>query len=441
MVTKRLLVVAVFTALAVAARPAPAQTLTPRDVDTVLAQVEALVRRHYGFEERKEPLIAAIRRARAAGRYDVTVAAELAARLSSDMQGAVPDRHLGLSWDPAAAQAMFASRAAGSSAAGSAEDLRNDLQARRNNHGLVEMRILAGNVRYLRIARFMWRPDVSGAAYDAAMRFLREGDAAIVDLRDNGGGDASAVRYAISHFIPGRDERLLTTFRDDEGRPLQSRVLGYLPAGRVTSPLYVLVSNGTRSAAEEFALHVEKFELGTLVGETTGGAGNSNWHFPVAPGFTLSLSLYAPWHGVDSTNVEGVGVRPKLAVPPAVALEAAHAAALEALLARADTADRFGYAWALEGLRAKLGAPRPTPAELARYTGRFGERTITLRNGTLTYQRDGRPPVTLTPMAEHLFAFEDGSAVRVRFRMDGPRASAIDVRFYDGTSATYPRTR
>ena len=96
------------------------------------------------------------------------------------------------------------------------------------------MTVLDGNVRYLRIRSFHWQPDATGAAYDSAMRFLRDGDAVIVDLRGNGGGSTSAVRYAISHFMPASPERLMMTFQGDDGAPDQSRVLGHLPAGRVT---------------------------------------------------------------------------------------------------------------------------------------------------------------------------------------------------------------
>ncbi|MBL7537684.1 S41 family peptidase, partial [Escherichia coli] len=74
-------------------------------------------------------------------------------------------------------------------------------RARRDNQGLGETRILPGNIRYLRITAFEWVQDQTGVAYDAAMRFLRDGDAIVIDLRGNGGGSHAAVRYLLSHFM------------------------------------------------------------------------------------------------------------------------------------------------------------------------------------------------------------------------------------------------
>jgi C-terminal processing protease CtpA/Prc len=183
------------------------------------------------------------------------------------------------------------------------------------------MRILPGNMRYLKVAGFRWVDDESGAAYDAVARFLRDGDAIIIDLRGNGGGSHGAVRYLISHFLAPNTLEL--TFLK-AGEQSQSRALDYLPAGRLTGrPLYVLIDGRTGSAAEAFAYDVQQFTRGKLIGEKTAGAANNNGFTPIAPGFMLSVSFGRPVHAVSQSNWEAVGVSPDVAVAPDQALETA----------------------------------------------------------------------------------------------------------------------
>lgn len=415
---------------------AASQPVAPAQAEAALSEMERLVRERYVAVDKREPLAAVLRAGRASGRYGVTDPHELAVRVTEDLRAASGDGHLSLSWDPAE-HAQLSAAPAGQDA-GEADAYAEE--ARRANHGLGEMRILDGNVRYLRLDTFHWVPDATGEAYDGAMRFLRDGDAVIIDIRGNGGGSDRAVRYAVSHFMPGEPERLLMTFNDDEGRPDQSRVHGYLPAGRVTrGPLYILADSGSFSAAEEFAYHVKHFRLGTLVGERTGGGANNNALFPVAPGFVASISVFVPKHAVTGGNWEGTGVEPDVAAASRDALAAAHLHALEALAAK-DGPGRARHAWALPAARAALRPVALKPAELARYAGRYGDRAVEVRDGALVYRREGQPDARLTPLGDGLFAIEGRTSARLRFPAGG-KASALEVLRADGSSASHPRTR
>ena len=113
---------------------------------------------------------------------------------------------------------------------------------------------------------FFWGGEKTEEAYDNAMRFLKGGDAIIIDMRNNGGGSPEAVQYMISHFL--EPNRPIVTFymRGEQGDTWKS--LASLPAGRmVGKPLYVLTGGRSASAAEEFIGHVGGFKLGELIGE------------------------------------------------------------------------------------------------------------------------------------------------------------------------------
>lgn len=418
---------------AAAAPPAAALAALPRPRE-VVAEVIRLVDAHYVFPEKRPAMVAALRAAEKAGRYDTSDPAELGARLSEDLRGAGHDKHLWVRWDPEGFKAR-------SEPAVDVDDTPWGLAAgKRRNDGLEEMRILDGNVRYLKVTNFMWYQDRTGRVIDAAATFLSEGDAIIIDLRGDGGGDGRAVQYLVSHFFDG--DRLLITFEDRMDKTTtESRVLGYLPAGRLTKqPLFTLIDEGTASAAEEFAYHVSQFKLGTLVGATTAGAANNNSIFPVAPGFLVSVSTGRPIHPVSRTNWEGVGVKPDREVPPATALDAAHLLALQDLAAKAAGDRKADYAWTIAGLEARVRPYSLDGVNLSAYAGRYGIRTIRVEAGELIYQRDGKDPSRLIPMAPDLFAFPDTDDIRVRFRRVGDKVVGFNQITSDHQTLPSERT-
>jgi hypothetical protein len=296
-------------------------------VDAVLAALDA----QYVLPDRRPALRKALRAAQAKGRYDTPDPLVFAERLSEDMRRAANDGHLYLRWDP---DQFAAAKQPGAGEDDEALAAVWDARFRAANYGLTEQRILKGNIRYLKISMFGWVNDEAGGAYDGAMKFLKGGDAVIIDLRGNGGGSHDAVRYGLSHFMA--PDKLLITFLEAGKDPYPSWTLTHLPAGRmIGKPLYVLIDGKAASAAEEFAYSVQQFKLGTLVGQTTAGGAHNNRFVPIAPGFMLSVSYGRPVHPVSGGNWEAVGVKPDVEVPADQALERAQTLAREALAAAA----------------------------------------------------------------------------------------------------------
>lgn len=292
-------------------------------IDAVLAALEE----QYILPERRPAIREAIRAAQAKGRYDTPDPLAFAERLSQDMSRAANDGHLYLRWDP---EQFAAAKRPAQEGDGLAAVW--DARFRAANYGLTEQRVLKGNIRYLKISMFGWVNDEAGAAYDAAMKFLKGGDAVIIDLRGNGGGSHDAVRYGLSHFMAA--DKLLVTFLEAGKDPYPSWTLTHLPSGRmIGKPLYVLIDGKAASAAEEFAYSVQQFKLGTLIGQTTAGGAHNNRLAPIAPGFMLSVSYGRPVHPVSGGNWEAVGVKPDVEVPADQALERAEAMAREAITA------------------------------------------------------------------------------------------------------------
>ncbi len=412
---------------AAAPAPEPLAPLTPEQEHAALDTVVKLIGQNYVLEDKRAAIVAELRKREAAGRYAISNPGAFAQTLSDDLTEITQDRHMWFVLDRDAYKAALLPRDDHDS------DPVSDAAFVRNNQGYDEMRILPGNVRYVNLAGFEWSGATTAKVIADVARFLRGADAIILDIGGNGGGSAEAVQGLVSYFMPP-DGRVLMTFHDGRtGKTNQTHVLGKLAGPRLTGiPLYVLISGSTGSAAEEFATHVRYFKLGTLVGTTTAGAANNNDVFPVAPYFVESISFGRPVHPVSGTNWERVGVAPDIAAPRPQALAAAEIAALTALSANASPEHKPQYDWALVAAQAQNKPYAVDAAHLGDYAGQYGIRKVTLADGALVYQREGRDPTTLTPLAPDLFALGNTPDQRVQFRRDGGKVVGFDITTADG---------
>ncbi len=410
--------------------PLPA-SLTPQTRNAALEAIKTQFRESYVFPQMRPKIIERLDRGQKSGRYNVDDPFLFAERITEDLRDVAHDRHLSLQVNRAAYAAAIATP---ESDAGEEAFMRR--QAIRDHHGLVEMKRLPGNIRYLKISGFEWVNDETGAAYDDAMRFLKDGDAIIIDLRDNGGGSHGAVRYLVSHFMDG--DTLEMTFLEGSKPPVQSRTLEYLPAGRLKGkPLYVLINGFTGSAAEAFAYDVQQFKLGELIGVKTGGAANNNKLLPVAPDFILSVSYGRPVHPISQSNWEGVGVAPDVETPSAQALDVAQVRALDRLTVDAKAHEaRAEYAWAKTGVEARLHPVVLAPSALVALAGRYvipsmgtGPEPVEIayRDDALWLVRPNRPTARLSPLTQDgLFSIEGTDLMRAK--LDG---QLLELHWHD----------
>ncbi|HEX3667083.1 MAG TPA: S41 family peptidase [Rhizomicrobium sp.] len=280
---------------------AHATPLEPAVRNTALDRIEATIRNIYVFPELKAPLAEKLERARQTHRYDGDDANMFAQHVTEEMQAVAHDGHLYLDSDPAEYAAMLAP-----AKADTGMDAYYRAVAIRENSGLTDLEILPGNIRYLKLTAFHWTPGLTPKAYDDAGRFLKYGDAVIVDLRGNGGGDSNAGDYFPKAFVT-----------PNKGKPF-----------------YILVDGHVGSAAEAVPYGLQQGKAAIIVGSTTYGAANNNKKVAIPPQFILSVSYHRPINPISRTNWEGTGVVPDIAAPGSSALQAAELDALDKLAAR-----------------------------------------------------------------------------------------------------------
>lgn len=388
--------------------PAPTASTSRQ---AALTEIREKIRAYYVFPEMRDRLIAAIDAAERDGRLADASEARFTDALTRIMRETANDGHLSLVHDPQWV-ANFAAQEADPG------DDAFEQEAIASNYGIQRTELLVGNIRYARITGFGWVNDRTGRAYDELMRFLGEGDAIIIDIRGNSGGDHNAVRYLVSHFLD--PETKLYRFSSTRGPEADSFALTHLPAGRIRGkPLYVLIDRRTVSAGEDLAYQVQQYRLGELVGTRTPGHANNNEYFPVAGRYRLSLSVGRPVHPVSNTNWEGRGIEPSLAAPGHEALDRAIIAAVERLLAgpAVTPIHRAELQWTGDNARGRLAPVRYAESELGRHAGRYGEYVVALRSGRLWLESRDRDPLALMPLADRdVFALEGRDYVRVAFR-------------------------
>jgi len=410
-----------------AAAQAATQALTPADRAQALEEIKARIRSTYVYPERRAAIVDRLVAGAAKGRYDTSDPAAFAQRVSDDLLGATRDTHLYLRYEPA----WFGTARLPPQAGADAQQIRLEAQiARDTNHGLVAMKILPGNIRYLKIDGFDWVENETGPAYDDAMRFLKGGRAIIIDLRGNGGGWVEASKYLLSHFLDAN--RLIATFYRPDAEPEQYRTVDYVPAGHIKDkPIYVLIDGHSRSAAEMVAYTFQQYGLGELIGARTEGAANVSDDFPIGPGFRLGVSTGRTVHPISKTDWEGVGVSPTVATDPAHALEIAQLRAIDKLLpASADGMPRYALEWARPAIKAALDPVRLSEKELKAFVGAYGEASISLQDHALWLRRPDRPPSRLTPMTrDGLFQSVDNDTLRVRIAPGAIDVLRIDPAF------------
>ena len=397
----------------------------PASAEEVVAAARTLLKARYVIPETATRLDAALVAATKAGEFGGLMGDALADRMNAVMRRVTSDGHLLVSYDPRQAAEVQALPPLDRTGAPPPEMIA-EIAARvaNENAGIAKLERLPGNVRYIDYRGFAWgAEDSAPPAIEHAMRFLKEGDAIIIDLRQNNGGSADAVARLASYFLPAGTA--LIRFEERGKPPLESKTVA-TPFSLAGKPAYFLIGRGSASAAEEFAQHVAAFKLGKIVGETTAGAAFNN-EFKVLPGgYLLSVSFARPVHARTGGDWEGKGVAPDMAVQVARALAAAQVDALTSMLPTLGPRERFEVERIIPYYRAEATPVAPA-LDLAAYQGVYGPRTIRLVDGELTTNRTDRPPSQLRAISRDTFSPANTPFQRFRFIVEGGKVVALEV--------------
>jgi len=333
-----LLCVLALSILGVANAQQPEQPDLTIDAATRTQVIDGILKRlndSYVFPETAKKMEQSIRERVAKKEYDQITSAKLfATKLTTDLQDVSHDKHLRVRYSDRSIPERGPQR---EPTAEEREQRKRDLNW--SNHGFSKVERLRGNIGYLEFVNFM--DDELGAdTVAAAMNFVANTDALIIDMRNNGGGNPAMVALVCSYLF-GPDPVHLNDLYWREGNRTDEFWTRKEISGKryLNKDVYVLTSKRTFSGAEEFTYNLKNLKRATIIGETTGGGAHPGGVFRINEHFGMFVPTGRAISPITKTNWEGTGVTPDISVPADQALLVARSMALKKQLTNVTDSD------------------------------------------------------------------------------------------------------
>ncbi|HUT07741.1 MAG TPA: S41 family peptidase, partial [Candidatus Latescibacteria bacterium] len=291
----------------------PGRLKDPAYKNGVLQKIAGLVESKYVLADKAKGFADEFQAKCASGAYDsFTEAKEFAEKVTADLIAITHDKHLNF-------RVMVPSDV-GEKASGSLHHPVRYFRLRaKENAGFYKLEWIEPRVGYVDVRRFYSFDQAKDMAV-AAMKFLSNAQAIIIDVRENGGGSGD---YLSSYFLP-YPTQLSGSFSRQTGSLTESwtrRDIGMEP--RIDVPLFILTGPNTFSASEAFAYDMQSRKRAILIGEPTKGGAHSVDVFGIDDQFEFYISTERGISPVTGGNWEGTGVIPDIRVPAASAVDAA----------------------------------------------------------------------------------------------------------------------
>jgi hypothetical protein len=294
-------------------------------VDTLIADLD----KYYVYPDKAKQFSAYLRSRQQSGAYDSATSAEkFADLLTSDLQSIGKDGHLEVRYGEDGFPEL------GKDGKPSAESQAQDLaDEKRHNFGIESVGRLRCNIGYLDLHAFAEPERVKGR-FAAAMTLLGDTRALIIDLRKNHGGEPETVALLASYLFDTRTHLNDIYYREtDSTTPMWTSDAVDGPRYGSARKVYLVTSNDTFSAGEDFSYALKNLKRATLVGETTGGGAHPGEPRRLAEHFAAFVPSGRSISPITHTDWEGVGVAPDIQASAKNALDVAHMQALKDALA------------------------------------------------------------------------------------------------------------
>ncbi|MDR6843784.1 S41 family peptidase [Flavobacterium granuli] len=410
--------------------------VTAAEQEQVIDSISLLLNKKYVFPEVAKKMSELILSNFKSGLYSsITDPVLFSERLTTDLLSISKDKHIHVKFNPTLIKELKETNKNPGQDELPASVLE---QWKANNYGFKEVKILEGNIGYLDLRNFS-DPSLGGETAVAAMNFLSNTNALIIDLRKNGGGSSEMIQLIISYLYNSEPVHLNNFYYRPTDSNTQTWTLPYISGKRMPNvDVYVLTSKRTFSAAEEFSYDLKNLHRATIIGENTGGGANPGGEEIATDRFTIFVPFGRAINPITKTNWEGTGVQPDIEVPADDALLTAQIKALEKLTAKEYQNSNKKYTWLLTSIKAKQHPLVLKPKESENYIGKFGSRIITYENGNLYYQVDSIRKSKMLPLEKDIFDLED-NMIRVEFKKVNNKISGITVVNANGTTKSYEK--
>jgi len=394
-----------------------------------------LLRNNYVFLDRVNSVEKELRNNVAVKKYSShTLMDDFLETVNRDLQAVGKDKHLRINNNPKIVDKIRKENAGGK------EDPKEYIEMIQNeNFGLKKVETLDGNIGYFKFDNFIELQYVKDA-FTGAMNFLYHTSAIILDLTENGGGASETSDYLLSYFLP--DSTIVSeSWSRRTNITTRSMIMHDLGVHQMlTTPVYILVSDRTASAAEGVAYALQQYKRAVVIGTQTSGKGNPGELFPIDDRLFIMIPTILNKSALTGTSLDGVGVTPDITLDPANALTKAMVEALKNLAGKcSNKKEAFRYNFIAQEYESLLSPKSPPLGFIDSCVGEYeGGQKIILLSG-LPYFVKGDITRKLTYLGDYTFLVHGRSDYRLRFPLAGNVVKQCEVLWFDDTMDTYKR--
>ncbi len=407
-------------------------TITKAVVDSLSRQIL----KYYVFKPEAQKMSEFIKLQLSLGKYStITNPHLLAAQLTDDVRNVHLDEHFHVEFNPKIAHEI----------SGDVEDIPKMVadkleEDRAKNFGFKKIEFLNGNIAFLEISSFARLNKFSKQAADAALNFVSNANALIIDLRYGVGGSPEMVNYIVSHFFKSKTRTIDIEIRSE------NTTLNYAttPDSSQTKlhniPIFILTSYKTFSAAEGLAFELQYLKRATIVGETTRGGAHTVTYRPLSNGFVADIPFGRAITPDTKKNWERVGVVPDIKETSDNALNKAVTTFFNQQQAKlTDELAIKKSLWQQQIFQAKQSSFEMDTTLVKSIVGNYGSYKITWVNNKLYSQKSGKPNFELTQFSKNAFIPKGNDTFIVNF-LQKPEVS-LTVNYEDGHTETVSKLK
>lgn len=301
-------------------------TLTPGDKEEIVNKLISEVNDGYIFTETAKKIEQSLRDSINNNSYDnINYQSEFAAVLTAQLINISNDQHFRVNYFPESIPYAITNP----------EDISPDDRERINNYeisknfGFKSVKKLKGNIGYIELASFM-NPANASQTVASVFNKLSRTKALVIDLRNNPGGSPYMVQLISSYLLDEPSVLLNKIYWRKRQKTDEFWTLSFLEGKRyLNKPVYILTSNYTFSAAEEFAYNLQQLKRAVVIGEVTGGGAHPVNFVQLSDHLGISLPMGTSINPITNTNWEGIGVIPDIQAPRENALKVAKKLAMK----------------------------------------------------------------------------------------------------------------
>ncbi len=311
-----------------------------------------------------------------------------------------------------------------------------------NNYMFKKAEVLPGNIGYLSFNLFVEDIESAKPTIAAALKFLVNTTALVIDLRENMGGSPEMVSQIESYFFKEK-----THMNDLINRSNKDTTFLYADPAKseglnLSMPIYILTSKHTFSGAEDFTFGMQIANRAIVVGETTGGGAHPQMPFSVGQGFVVFIPFARSINPVTQTDWEGTGVIPDVKVTANEAFINAQELIFRNLLLTApDQKEKNKYLYYINSLLANDPNKQLALNKLLPFAGTYGGLIIYPDKNKLYCKNNnnGGAVSVLKHISNNLFVLDKEAQIEF-IRDDKGHYSDIKIFVNDGSIFEEKRT-